>query len=275
MGLGISILSLGLRVLKWKILVDVDYKTLIPIQLFGMTLSNFTPGKVGEPAKTLILRASTGTPVSKSLPTVIWERVLDIIVLLLLSSLFLQSATLTTDVLNFSYIGIGIFLAILVLAVSVLLHKGVGEKLFSLLRKLPLLKKINEDFIDSFYSNNFKKRKLIFSFIVTLGAWVLDSAILYLMLLSLGFEISILVLAGVIAISTIIGVASALPGGLGTSEAISSLLLISLGVPNVEAVAAVFLFRALSLWFGSFTGGLSFIYLSKKLDLNLKELIKQ
>ena len=88
------------------------------------------------------------------------------------------------------------------------------------------------------------------------------------------FLVPITLLLGVISISTILGVASSLPGGLGSVEAISSLLLISLGVVNTEAVAVILVFRALTLWFGSFVGGLSFLYLNSKIDLTLKELSK-
>ena len=142
------------------------------------------------------------------------------------------------------------------------------------MRRLPLLNKINDGFIDSFYNNTLKKQNLIKSFLATVVPWLMDATVLFVVLLSIGNEVPITLLLGVISISTILGVASSLPGGLGSVEAISSLLLISLGVVNTEAVAVILVFRALTLWFGSFVGGLSFLYLNSKIDLTLKELSK-
>src|SRR3989344_3203464 len=183
----VSALSVCFRVLKWKILVGVDYFPLFPVQLFGMTVSNFTPGKAGEPAKALALKTVTGIPVARSLPTVIWERIMDILVLLVLTS------------------------------------RRFGESLFAMLRTLPPLKGLSSGFLETFYGTSFPKSVLAKSFLVTAVPWILDAVVLYLVLLSLGLEMPVIALAGVISISTIIGVASSLPGGIGSMEAVASL----------------------------------------------------
>lgn len=92
----ISMVSLMLRALKWKVLLkNVKYSDVFPIQIFGMTFSNFTPGKLGEPTKALILKVRNGSAVSETLPTIIWERIFDVIMLLSLSisALFLFGIT--------------------------------------------------------------------------------------------------------------------------------------------------------------------------------------
>ncbi|HLD83641.1 MAG TPA: lysylphosphatidylglycerol synthase transmembrane domain-containing protein [archaeon] len=271
-GLCVSVASVCFRVLKWKILVGVDYITLFPVQLFGMTVSNFTPGKAGEPAKALALKSVTGIPVSKSLPTIIWERVMDILVLLLLSVAFMHGAALSGDLLRFSYAGIGIFAAAFLLLLLVLTSRRFGEKFFGALRRFPPLKSLSRGFLETFYGTSFSKTTLAKSLIITAVPWVLDGVVLYLVLLSLGQNAAIISLAGIISISTIIGVASSLPGGIGSMEVVASLLLASLGIPSVTAVAAVLIFRAATFWFGSLLGALSFLYISRKYDMSAERL---
>ena len=67
---------------------------------------------------------------------------------------------------------------------------------------------------------------------------------------TLGFtDISIGVLAGVYAIAMIVGALSFLPGGLGSTEAVMMLLLLSVGVENSAAVSATLICRVTTLWF--------------------------
>src|SRR3989338_1387096 len=270
----VSALSVCFRVLKWKILVGVDYFTLFPVQLFGMTVSNFTPGKAGEPAKALALKTVTGIPVARSLATVIWERIMDILVLLVLSAAFMQGASLGGDLLRFSYAGMGIFAAAFLLLLLVLTSRRFGGSLFAMLRRLPPLKGLSSGFLETFYGTSFPKSVLAKSFLVTAVPWILDAFVLYLVLLSLGLEMPVIALAGVISISTIIGVASSLPGGIGSMEAVASLLLTSLGIAGVTAVAAILIFRAATFWFGSLLGALSFLYISRKYDMRAERLFK-
>lgn len=270
----LSLVSIAFRVLKWKILIGVSYFRLFPVQLFGITLSNFTPGKVGEPVKCFLLRSLTGIPVSRSLPTVIWERAMDIIVLISFSILFLNAVSLSGEILRFSYIGVGIFFFFLITALFILTNENFGKKIFGLASVLPFLNKVDDSFITRFYVNKVENKTLLKSFVITTVPWLIDALILYIILLSLNQSLPIILLLGVIAISTIIGVASSLPGGIGSMEAVASLLLVSQTVEGTTAVATVLLFRAVTFWFGSFLGGLSFVYLSKKIDMNIPNMLK-
>ena len=98
-------------------------------------------------------------------------------------------------------------------------------------------------------------------------AWILDGVVFYLTLTAIGVTINPIILAGIIALSVLIGVASTLPGGLGSTEAVMILLLGILGVQSTTAVAGVMISRFISFWYGTLIGGLSFVYLSKKIDM--------
>lgn len=265
--LGVSVVSMAFRVLKWKFLVNAPFFTLLPVQLFGMTLSNFTPGKMGEPAKALLLKARTGIPVSKSLPSIVWERILDVIVLLAFATLFMFSVPLSGNLAVFSYLGVALFAAAMLAAALIIAKRSVGEKIFSVAGRLPFLRKASRDFVDTFYSVSFSRSSLAKSFTATAIPWALDALVLWLIVISLHQNIPYVLLMGVMSVSTIVGVASSLPGGIGSMETVASLLLSSLGMPGAIAITAVLLFRAATFWFGSAVGALSFLYLSRKLDM--------
>ena len=67
--------------------------------------------------------------------------------------------------------------------------------------------------------------------------------------------------------SVMIGIASSLPGGLGTTEVVMTFLLGLNGVESSIAVAASITFRFMTIWFVNLLGGISFIYMSRKFEI--------
>ena len=264
-------LSIVFRVLKWSVLLEnrVGFRELLPVQLFGMTISNFTPGKVGDPIKSVVLKLSNKLDVSKTLPSVIWERIADIFVLvaLALSSIALMFQTFGSNFMIISFAGLGVFAAIIAVLLTILHHQKLGKRLFGLLGRLPGLK-ITPDFTNSFYQNARTKRVAIAKCGVwTFLAWVCDALVFYLVLLSLGTDLSPILLMGIFALSVIIGIASFLPGGLGSTEVVMVLILGMFGVANTVAVSGILVARFLTFWYVAMLGGASFLYLAKKVNL--------
>lgn len=266
LGFVISTICAIFRVYKWKVMLEKpSFRELFPVQIFGITMSSFTPGKIAEPFKCLILKMTTGISVAKTLPSVIWERINDLIVLILLSTIALHF--LGGKLLILGYISIAAFSVLIIILLTILYSRMVRNKIFSFIKKLPILNKISDEFIQTFHGSGIEKKRIFMSFIITIVPWILEGFILYFALMALGIQLSPIILAGVVAIATIIGVVSFLPGGIGSSEAVMIILLGMMGVDGTVAVAGVLLARFMSLWYGMFLGGLSFIYLSKKIDL--------
>ena len=186
LGLAVSSVANAFRVLKWGVLVGVKFSELAPIQMLGMALSNFTPAKAGEPAKTLLLKMKNGINVSTSLPSVIWERINDIIVLLFFSIIILRVLPLRNDFLIVSWLSMFIFLTAVVAFLVILKSQKTGIKFFSFLRRLPAGNKIPATFADTFYKNRIRKRKIFLGLAITIIPWTLEGLILYL---SLQFQI--------------------------------------------------------------------------------------
>jgi len=260
-------ISMSLRVLKWRVLLkNVGFLELFPVQIFGMAASNFTPGKIAEPTKAVILKMKKGTAVSKTLPTVIWERIMDILVIIMFSLIAIPF--LTQAFLLISSISIALFLGLIITFLIILYKKNIGIRVFNFIRRFPILKRISKDFIKTFYKSKIEKKRLIGCFLLTIIPWFFEGVVLYLSFLALGINSNQLLLAGVVALSLLIGIASSLPGGLGSTEAVMVIILGIIGIESTIGIAGIMLARFLTFWYGAFAGALCFFYLSKKIDLS-------
>lgn len=268
----ISNIAICIQVLKWNILLKgINFKELFPIQLLGITISNFTPGKASEPIKAILLKLKKGTPVSETLPSIIWERIMDITVIVILALFAIQILT-QAEILFLSIASIAVLIILICLLFLILYNKKFGLRVFKILVKFPILNRLTIKFLETFYKSKIKNSKLLFSFILSVLTWLLYGFVFYFSLLALGINLSPLLLSGILALSIIIGVLSSLPGGIGSTDVVMVLLLSLVGVENIIAVSSVLIARFLSLWYGIFLGGLSFIYLGKK--IKMKDIFK-
>ncbi|MBI2583438.1 MAG: flippase-like domain-containing protein [Candidatus Aenigmarchaeota archaeon] len=268
LGFLVGIVSLAARVKKWAVLMQKGFLEITHVQLTGVMISNFTPGKLAEPVKAFILKATSKTDVSSSLPSIMWERIIDLVVVMILSLFVFVSIQLGGNLRLLSISGMAIFGFLALFALLAIYSQRVGRKLFSLLRKFPVLNRIHEGFIDNFYSTKISKSSIGKCFLWTFFAWILDSINFYIAFLALGISPpSIFILAGIVGISIIIAIASTLPGGIGSFEIIATVLLGVVGFASAVAVPVVFLFRIMTLWLSVAIGVMSMIYLGRKVDI--------
>lgn len=257
------------RVAKWKVLFeDVSLVVLIPVQMLGIAISNLTPGKIGEPAKALLLKMRNGIAVSVSLSTIIWERIADVVMLILLSFFAIQSLSAESRLYAMGFISIGAFVLVILLLLVVMYSRSFGSKMISFFAKFPVLKKMDKGFIRAFYNSKIKKSQLAACFLFTVFAWGLEGFGMYFCFMALGIVVNPLLMSGIIALSVLIGILSMLPGGMGSTDAVMFFLLGMTGIETGAATAGMLLYRLTSFWYGIFLGGLSFLYLSKKIDVN-------
>jgi glycosyltransferase 2 family protein len=93
----------------------------------------------------------------------------------------------------------------------------------------------------------------LLAFVLGVLSWLGEGVCMYLILLGAGLEANFQLLAvsiWIVALSTLIGVLSGLPGGLGAIEvALATSLTIFTGLPPAVATVATVLFRLATLWF--------------------------
>jgi glycosyltransferase 2 family protein len=268
--LGFTLLNYALRWLKWDyylrgMAMDRGVSRWDSVLLFtsGMVMA-VTPAKVGEVLKSALLKRINGTPISASAPIVLAERLTDGLAMLLLMGAGLTLYEPARPA----------FVALLLLALLGLIliqSQGVVERAARLLARLPFGARAVPRLMTAYES---ARRLLHWRFLlpataISLVSWFGECVAFYFVLTGLGVEgdaLRLLVVATfVFAASTLFGLVSFLPGGLGVSEASSTGLLVLL-VPMAAgpATAATLIIRFCTLWFGVTLGALALLLFRRR-----------
>ena len=197
----------------------------------GVAAGSFIPGRV-ELAKPFLLKTEHQVPLSKSLSSLIIERILDLTALLLIlaSSLFFISQ----KIISINLIAILIALIIAFTIVIVSFPKLFLNPLSKIIKRIPLkeqykerLTKFVEHMLLSFAILKSKSSVFLF-FILSFVANSLEVLRFYLLLQYLGVPASMALVGFVFTTSIILGIISTIPGGIGITEISASAILISM-----------------------------------------------
>lgn len=264
--LGLTLFNYALRFLKWQYylrLIGVD--SLSTRDSFGIFFSSFTmvmtPGKVGELLKSYLLRRVAGTPIATSAPIILAERMTDGIAMVFLAALGLANTRAGWPILVITLVAaLG--------GTALVQHRPTAERLLAAGERIgPLAPRVHH--LREFHGSSYELlRPRPFGLAVLCGfvSWAGECLAFYLVLIGLGLpgSWSLLIAAtSILALSTLIGSASLLPGGLGVADAsIAGLLLAVVASPLMTrdvAVAASLLIRFATLWFGVAIGAVVII----------------
>jgi uncharacterized protein (TIRG00374 family) len=269
--LGGTLFNYVLRFVKWHYYLGCigvrDLPWLESARLFvaGFPLA-VTPGKVGEALKGVWLNTTTGTPTARGVTVVLAERISDGLAVLVLS---------TVGVIAYPryWPAFASVLGALLLFIILTQVRPVALGLLRFVERLPWINRWAHHFRDFYEGTHtlFRPRATLIA--VSLGtiAWLGEGIAMFLVLLGLGvspgwdtFSMAVFILS----FSTVIGAVSALPGGLGASEAsIAGMLTLLMGLPKGEAAAATLLIRFATLWFGVTLGLIVWSFSSHLLTL--------
>lgn len=261
--LGLTLFNYALRFLKWQYYLRlIKVRGLSTSDSFGIFFSAFTmvmtPGKVGEVLKSYLLRRTAGTPIAVSAPIILAERMTDGIAMVILAALGLANTRLGWPVLVITLVAaLG--------ATTIVQHRPTAERLLTMGERLgPLGPRIHH--VRNFYESSYellRPRPFALAVLCGLVSWAGECLAFYLVLLGLGLPGSFALLitaTSILALATLIGSASMLPGGLGVADAsIAFLLTLTVAAPpmtNDIAVAASLLIRFATLWFGVALGAI-------------------
>jgi uncharacterized protein (TIRG00374 family) len=262
-----------IRFFKWEYyrkLLNIELKRKASFLIFMSTfVMSVTPGKMGELLKSYLVREENGTPISKSAPIIIAERLTDFIsvVMLCIAGAF---------VFNYGkeiVIGVGLFFLSCVVLIS---SRKLSLKIISYLEKLKIFHRVGEKFHEAYESiyTLVKIKPLIIAVLMSMVAWFMECLGLYTVLKVYSsyshIEVSIMSAVFIYGFSTIIGSIAMLPGGLGLTEASLTGLMIFLKIPKDISVASTFIIRIATLWFSVAVGIVSVYfyqrYSHKELD---------
>jgi glycosyltransferase 2 family protein len=261
--LGLVTFNYGLRFFRWQYYLKVVGNGADKIStgdsaiIFFSNLSmSMTPGKAGELLKSYLLNRVNGTPMMVSAPIVMAERVMDGLAMLILSSigLFLFNEGWLQLILLATLLGsIAIFV--------VIQWRWLALKLINLFAKIPFLTS-RMHHLHNFYQSTyllFRPRATLIGVGLAVAGWFMECIAFFLLMLGLGFPPDfplLLQCTSILAIATLAGLLSLLPGGLGAAEASIGGLL-KLAIPNITtamATTATLLIRFCTLWYGVIVG---------------------
>lgn len=247
-----------LRFIKWHYYVhqiggnSLSWQQSLRLFVAGFPLA-VSPGKVGEVLKAVWVNHYTGVSVAKGVSVVVAERISDGLAVLLLSTLGVMAYPQYWPAFLFILIALMAAIVISQIRPAAMWILNMGERISWLRRVFHTLRE--------FYEGSFVLFKLRSTLLaVGLGtvSWFGEGIGFYLLLLGLGLEPSQSLFGQavfILAFSTIIAAASALPGGLGAAEAsIAGMLVLVGGMEPALAAASTLLIRLATFWFGVLLG---------------------
>ncbi len=268
--LGWTVFNYVLRWLKWDFYLrrlgmgqGVSYVDSALLFVAGMVMA-VTPGKVGEVFKSYLLKRVNGTAISASAPIVLAERLTDGLGMLLLMAVGLNLYPPARPLF-------WLLLVVAGLGIVALQYRPLAVWLLDRMERTRGIKRFGPA-ARSFYESSFALfswRLLLVSTILSIVSWGGECVAFYYVLTGLGIEptLNLLLIATfVFAASTLFGLVSFLPGGIGTSEASSIALLMALigGITSGMATAATIMIRFCTLWFGVSLGVVALLIFERR-----------
>jgi uncharacterized protein (TIRG00374 family) len=213
----------------------------------SMTIS---PGKLGEVLKSVFVRRVSGAPIARTAPAVIAERATD-------GTGMVMWGFLGAFALNLPPWTMLMFLAVAIFGIAVLRSKRLSLAAERILAKLPLVNRFAPHLRDFNGASNelLGTAPLLVGTAISFVSWGLECTGVYLCAVGLGVDKPFLLIVFVFAVSSLLGVLSMLPGGIGAVEA--SLYGQFVTVANLStgvAGALTLIIRLATLWFATLLG---------------------
>lgn len=248
---GLCLLNYLLRGLRWRLWMAHYGRHFGWLQGLRLYLAGYaftpTPGNVGEAARGLML-ARQPLGAGQSLAIFGAERLADLLCLLLLC-LPAAGWVLRHPAMQAASTLIGGLLAAaaLVLVVALGLLFKHRARLFA---RLPWLQ-------EAWHCLALRPWLWLG---LTLTAWAAQGVAVWLICRGMGVQVELLTAAGFYAVAMVAGALSALPAGLGGTEAVLTGLLVAQGATPAAALAVTVLARLLTLWLAVAIGVLALLY---------------
>src|ERR1700680_1927415 len=256
--LGLTLFNYFGRFLKWqyylkRLTITIDWRKSLLIFISGLSMA-ITPGKVGELLKSYLLKRSTGEPISRTSPIIVAERLTDGIAMIALASTGLVLYRSGWELLL-------ALLACVVVGVLVIQNRRLSLALLSFGERLAVISRVarwSRAFYESAYTL-LQWRPLLLAITIGIISWAGECGALYFVFagLGLGFGMDLFIKSMfIMAVSSLIGSASGLPGGLGTADgSMLGLTRVLISTSATVGGAATLLIRLCTLWFGLLVGG--------------------
>ena len=225
-----------------------------------------TPGKIGELVRCFFLKQVFNVPFNYSFIAIIFERLFDLIAVLIYLFCFLLNNEKTLIL----PLGKSLILGIIIFILLIFLLK------FNNYRKLiDYIDNIKFNFLNKFFKfrdlrrlnnfNNILKINILLKItFLSIISWGLEGISFLLLLHKLSFDISFLEATFIHTTAGLIGALTMLPGGLGSTEAITVYILKFQSIPINYGIPITSIIRLMTLWYISFLGIILLFFIQKE-----------
>jgi uncharacterized protein (TIRG00374 family) len=262
----LSVLNYALRIIRWRAYLarlgyrlQLRFAAITFVAGFAYTLS---PGKVGEMVRARYY-LPLGVPLSKVAAAFFAERLLDLVAMVVLAALLFAGS----HEYRSAIIGAALLVAIALLLLALLPWARISTALGSTTRAPRLLRTVLVNITSALASTRplLRPAPIALGFAIGILAWGLEGVGLGLLAGMLpGAHLDILTAVGIYAVAVLIGGLSFLPGGLGSTEAVMTALLVTHGFTVGNSVVLTLACRLVTLWLAVCLGWVAVVRLRQR-----------
>lgn len=258
----VHIIVVWIRSVRWGFIIDQtrEFKKNFIVKTIGLFAGNFSPMRsAGEVLNAVAGKKINHISLSEGLSAGLTERFFDLAIagsLLIIAGLFLPKIRFI------AIIGGALSLTVMFVVYLINWRESSGiwlyDKVHPLISKLPIRKEVLDNIYVKLtqglhgiigYANSFSNYKnLSFVFILSLLSWLLECVRLYVVFYAFHLQIDFVAIVIIFLLANVVGVLSALPGGMGSIEISLTGLFVLFGVPNALAGSIALIDRLVSFW---------------------------
>ena len=267
---GIILISIGyvLRYLRWRMILNNFQFSPSKNLESRLWLASFsfatTPGKVGELIRCYFLRKVFNIPLKYSLVSILLERFYDLFTVLFITITF-SFLNLKEYIFNISlYTFWLVFIAIIFLKV-IRSNKPKILKFIRLLLGKVFFKKLGIPMdSESINWKSFFYFKIVWKlFALSIFSWSLEGLAFYLILSKSNIPVNFLQASFMHTSAGLLGILTMIPGGIGSTEAITIAMFNYLEIPFEISFPITSLIRLMTIWYITVLGLFSFLTVQK------------
>jgi len=262
LAVGIHLFVVWIRSLRWGYIINQpwEFKKNFIVKTIGLFAGNFSPMRTaGEVLNSVAGKKINGITLSEGLSAGLTERFFDGVIV---AVLLILCAFLLPKVRLIAIMGVLASLGLLVVIYLINWREDTSlwiyHRIHSILRFLPISEEVVENFYLKFteglrsmieYTKTFSSFKnLLVVFLFTAVSWLLECVRLYVVFVAFNVEINFVAIIIIFLLANIIGIVSALPGGIGSIELSLTGLFVLFGISSALGGSIALVDRLASFW---------------------------
>ena len=245
-----------LRSIRWGVILrpigKVDQLSLFSVTSVGFLAIIAIPARLGELARPYLITKKSRIPMSSALGTIIVERVLDSLTILIIAVVALFFTPLPPWLVRSSILFLLVTLGLFAVMIRMIVRREATLRVLApLIGRLPArysdaVNRLIDHFIEGFRIV-IDPALLLSATLLSIVIWLVDVVAIYLLFLAFGLHLPV-VAAFVLMIILIIGIAiPTAPGFIGNWHYFCILGLGLFGIPKTDALTFAIIYHALSI----------------------------